>query len=294
MAFYNPFARRESHGQYPLTAYRVLAPLSWALVVVVGIYYSIHEPSDISNGWTIWSQLGRQFTAFSVNVTVVEIYWVVLLLSQIFYLFQLFNKDTAIVALAGNSAAHFILNNLFVVAWILLWTRNHFWPAEIIVIAHIINQHLLFWRIRNLPPISHIAVVAGPYAWTLITLFWTGAAAVRSHNLASNIAANIFLWIIFLIGSIHIFLAVDDLLGYSLSLLTFGLAVAQTSRKSHLHLQWIFAWVIFGVFLLDSLYVTSAKYVGRNVLFRSPREPESSDAERAPLLNDATAPASTS
>ncbi|KAL4976573.1 hypothetical protein BDW66DRAFT_50941 [Aspergillus desertorum] len=293
MAFYNPFARRESHGQYPLTAYRILAPLSWALVVVIGIYYSIHKPSDVSNSWTIWSQLERRFTGFSVNVTVVEIYWVIILLSQIFYLFQLFNKDNAIVASAANAATHFILNNLFVVAWILLLTRNHFWPAEVIVIAHFINQHVLFWRVRTLPPISHVAVVAGPYAWTLIALFWTGSAAVWSHNLASNIAANIFLWIIFLIGSIHIFLAADDLLGYSLSLLAFGLAVAQTSRKSHLYLQWIFAWVIFGVFLLDSLYVTSAKYVGRNVFLQGPREQGASDAERAPLLDDATAPAST-
>ncbi|RDW67151.1 DUF1774 domain-containing protein [Aspergillus mulundensis] len=292
MPFYNPFARRDSHGQYPLTAYRILVPLSWALVVVIGIYYSVHKPHDVSHGHNIWSQLERRFTAFSVNATVVEIYWIILLLSQIFYVFQLFNQDDAVVALAANAASHFILNNLFIVAWLLLWTRSHFWPAEIFVVASFINQHLLFWRVRSLPPVSHVAVVAGPYAWSLIALFWGGAAAVSAHNAATHISANIFLWIIFLIGSIHIFLATDDLLGYSLSLLTFGLAVAQTSHKSDLHLQWIFAWVIFGVFLLDSLYITSAKYSGRDVFLRAPREADSGDAERAPLLNDSAGPAS--
>ncbi|KAL4902822.1 hypothetical protein BDW74DRAFT_157667 [Aspergillus multicolor] len=292
MAFFNPFARRDSHSQHHLNAIRILAPLTWALVVIIGIYYSVHKPHDVSHAHNIWSQLERRFNGFSVNATIVEIYWIILLITQIFYVSQLFSKDNAVVSLAANAASHFILNNLFIISWLLLWTRNHFWPAEIFVIASFINQHLLFWRVRSLPPISHVAVVAGPYAWSLILLFYGGAAAVHAHNAATHISSNIFLWIIFLIGSIHIFLATDDLLGYSLSLLTFGIAVAQTSHKSDLHLQWIFAWVIFGVFLLDSLYITSAKYSGRDVFFRAPRDADSSDAERAPLLNDSTGPSS--
>ncbi|OJJ55736.1 hypothetical protein ASPSYDRAFT_427823 [Aspergillus sydowii CBS 593.65] len=293
---YNPFARRESHSPASLNSYRVLAPLSWALVIVFGIFYSIHKPADVSNSWTLWSQFERRSTAFSVNIVVLAIYWILLLLSQIGYLIQLFSKDVAVVTVAANAASHFILNNLFVFAWILLWTRNHFWPAEVILIAHFINQHLAFWRIRSLPPLSHLAVIAGPYAWTLIALFWNGAAAVWSHTPAAEIAANVFIWIIFVIGAAHIFVPVDELLGYSLSLLFFGVAIAQTDRKTSFPRQWIFAWVIFAAFLLDSIYLTFVKSTNRDVFFRSAGEPDASqgDPERAPLLPESREPTATS
>ncbi|KAL4949440.1 hypothetical protein BDW69DRAFT_75313 [Aspergillus filifer] len=290
MGYYNIFERRESHPSNVITTYRVLVPLSWALVLGFGIFYSIHSPSDVDTSHRIWPQFERRSTPFTLNTVVVAIYWVILLLAQIVYVAQLFSNDETAVHNAANAASHFIVNNLFVFGWIHTWTRNHFWPAEVILIAHFINQHVLFWRIRTLPPVSHVAVVAGPYAWTLFALFLTGSLAVYSHTPAAEIAANVFLWIIFVIGTAHIFTAVDDLLGYSLTLLAFGLAISQTERFHGHHLQWIFAWVIFAVFLAESLYVTYTKYSGRNVLFRSPGEPESTDAERAPLLDDSTTP----
>ncbi|KAL5335138.1 hypothetical protein BJX70DRAFT_401843 [Aspergillus crustosus] len=285
---YNPFAKRESHTSRVLTTYRVLVPLSWALVLVIGIYYTINSPQHPSNSHNLWEQLGRRHTGFSVELEVVALYWILLLLAQVYYVSHLFSKDKVVVTLAANVAPHFILHNLFVVAWILLWTRNHFWPAEVIVAAHFIHQHIVFWRIRGLPSISHLAVIAAPYAWTLILLFWNGAAAVHKYNPGAEITANVAIWIIFLIGVIHIFVPVDDILGYSLSLLTLGLAVDQTRRKRNVPRQWIFAWVIFGVFLVKSLYITGTKYSGRTVFFQRSAEPDSTDAERAPLLNDST------
>ncbi|KAL4803959.1 hypothetical protein BDV18DRAFT_143572 [Aspergillus unguis] len=290
MALYNPFARRESHSAQALIAYRALAVASWALVVIFGIFYSIRGPADTSRGRTIWHQLGRSYTEFTVDVVVVEIYWILLLLSQIFYLGQLFNKEEAAVISAAEGAPYFILQNLFVFAWIHLWVRNYFWPAEVFLVASFINQHVLFWRVRSLPPVSHLAVVAGPHAWTLIALFWNGAIAVHAHTTAAEITANVFIWIFFLIGTAHILSRADAILGYSLSLLAFGLAVTQTSRKHGTHLQWIFAWVIFACFLLQSLYVTQIKHLNRDIWFRSLEEQDSSDAERAPLLDD-SAPA---
>ncbi|KAL2810870.1 hypothetical protein BJX63DRAFT_444419 [Aspergillus granulosus] len=284
---YNPFARRESHDRSVLTTYRVLAPLMWLLVVVFGIYYSVREPDDVSNSHTIWDNFNRRITPFSVEPVVTWIYWVLLLLTQLNYISQLFSKDTAVVTSAANIAAHFILNNLFVFAWILLWTRNHFWPAEVIVAVHFIHQHLTFWRVHGLTPLTHLSVIAAPYAWTLLLLFWNGSAAAHTFTPAAEIAANIFIWVFFVIGAASIILAVDDLLGYSLSLLSLGLAVQQFTRK-RLPLQWIFAWVIFAVFFVKTLYVTATKYSGRTIYFRRATEPEptSTDAERAPLLND--------
>jgi hypothetical protein len=53
-------------------------------------------------------------------------------------------------------------------------------------------------------------------------------------------------------------------------------------------LQWIFAFVIFGVFLVSSLYAHMTKYHNRDFFFRRLRvtEPEAADRERQPLLSD--------
>ncbi|KAJ5734287.1 hypothetical protein N7493_003073 [Penicillium malachiteum] len=283
--YYNPFARRETHNAHALNLYRIFVPLTWALVVIVGIYYSINSPDDTKHSKKIWKQIKTHPTPFTQNKTVTEIYWILLLLSQLSYVWHLFSKDLALVASAANVAFHFILNNLFTFAWILLWTRNHFWGAEIILVAHLINQSSCYWRHRGLPAFVHLPAVAGPYAWTLTALFWNGAVAVHSHNLPGRIVANIFIWVILAIGLFDIVIYQDYILGYCLSFLTLSLAVQQFSIKI-IALQWIFAFTIFGVFLFVSLYISTTKYAGRDSLFRRVAHPESTDRERQPLLNE--------
>ncbi|PLB40538.1 DUF1774 domain-containing protein [Aspergillus candidus] len=286
MGFYNPFAKRESHGRISLTSHRVLVPLSWALVLIVGLYYTANSPDDVKHGHKLWKQANKHTTPFSLNTTITEIYWILLLLSQLSYVYHLFHKDAAIVSATANVGTHFILNNLFVFAWILLWTRNHFWGSEIILMAHFVNQHVTYWRHRALPPLVHLSAVAGPFAWTLVALFWNGAVAVHSHGLAARIAANVFIWVIFLVGSTHISVGKDDLLGYCLSFLMLGLAVEQITIKI-ISLQWIFAFVIFAIFMVESLYISGMKYSNRDAFFRQIIAPsESADREREPLLND--------
>ena len=65
-----------------------------------------------------------------------------------------------------------------------------------------------------------------------------------------------------------------------------ALAVKQLAIKV-IALQWIFAFVIFAVFLVESIYLSSTKYYGRDSLFRRIVEPEPTDREREPLLNNA-------
>jgi len=285
MAIYNPFARRETHNAHALNSYRVLVPLTWALVVVVGLYYSIHSPDDTKGSKKLWKQANKHKTPFSQNTTVTGIYWILLLLSQLSYVWHLFSKETVLVAAAANVATHFILNNLFVLAWILLWTRSHFWGSEVILIVHFINQAVTYWRHRGLPAFVHLPAVAGPYAWTLTALFWNGAVAVHSHDLPGRILANIFIWVILLVGLFDIVVRQDYILGYCLSFLTLSLALRQFDIKI-IALQWIFAFVIFGVFLVTSIYISTTKYYGRDSLFRSVAHPESTDRERQPLLNE--------
>ncbi|OJJ46390.1 hypothetical protein ASPZODRAFT_166663 [Penicilliopsis zonata CBS 506.65] len=286
MDAYNPFARRETHNRQSLAAYRVLVPLTWALVVIVGIYYSLHKPDDVKHGHRIPKQANKHITAFSQSTVVTGIYWILLLLSQLSYVWHLFSKDAALVNAAANVASHFILNNLFVFAWVLLWVRNHFWGAEIILIAHFINQKITYWRHPGLPAFVHLPAVAGPYAWTLTALFWNGAVAVHSNSLPARIVANVFIWVIFVIGAGHILHRQDYLLGYCFSFLFLSLAVKQIAIKV-IALQWIFAFAIFAAFLVLSLYISSTKYYHRDSLLRRIAEPESTDRERQPLLNEA-------
>lgn len=74
------------------------------------------------------------------------------------------------------------------------------------------------------------------------------------------------------------------------------MAIAQTDRKTSFPRQWIFAWVIFAAFLLDSIYLTFVKSTNRDVFFRSAGEPDASqgDPERAPLLPESREPTATS
>lgn len=71
----NPFVRRESHDRYTLGSYRVLVPLSWLLVVVVGLYYTVNAPSDVKHGHSIFKQANRHITPFSQSTIVTGIYW---------------------------------------------------------------------------------------------------------------------------------------------------------------------------------------------------------------------------
>ena len=64
-----------------------------------------------------------------------------------------------------------------------------------------------------------------------------------------------------------------------------ALALKQFAIKV-ISLQWIFAFVIFGIFIIESLYISSTRYYGRDSLFRRIAHPESTDRERQPLLND--------
>lgn len=63
-----------------------------------------------------------------------------------------------------------------------------------------------------------------------------------------------------------------------------ALALKQLSLKI-ISLQWIFAFVIFSLFLVSSLYSSTTRYHKRDFLFRRVAEPEA-DREREPLLSN--------
>lgn len=67
-----------------------------------------------------------------------------------------------------------------------------------------------------------------------------------------------------------------------------ALAVKQFATKID-NLQWIFAWVVFAVFVVESFYGLSTRFAGRDALLRRIAEPDgATDRERQPLLDEQT------
>lgn len=72
----NPFSKRESHARGSITTYKFLTLITWALSVVVSVYYTVHSPHD---GHTIrkriWDQNYLYPSAFTMNSIIASIFW---------------------------------------------------------------------------------------------------------------------------------------------------------------------------------------------------------------------------
>ena len=160
-----------------------------------------------------------------------------MLLSQLGYIAQLWSSNTEKRTAAANVAPYYVLNNLFVFAFTMLWVRSYFWGAEIIDIANVISQSTVYWKNPGLPTVIHLPAIAGPYAWSLSALFWNGAVAAGGDGTAQRIAANVFIWIFFVVGQGHIVKRRDQQMGYSLSALSLCKLIPSIRRCSVVYLS---------------------------------------------------------
>jgi len=282
MPSYNPFARRESHSAGSITTYRIFTILSWLLVTVATIYYTIHAPHDDvkKRRNTIWGH--NKPTPFALNVAITSIYWILLWILQVGYVWHLFSKNTEWVTAAASVGSHFILNNLFQFAFVMLYVRGRFIIAEIILVLNFFNLSFLYFRHNTYPRFIHIPVVSGPLAWTFVALYWNGAIAAHATGLAARILANVAIWGILVYGLFFLVTYKDYTMGFALSILTASLGVRQFFIKI-IAFQWIFAFVIMGVLFVATLAIALPGVFGG---FRREAAVVPTDQERAPLLDD--------
>ncbi|RQM08735.1 hypothetical protein DH86_00002454 [Scytalidium sp. 3C] len=284
----NPFSREETYTPRTVWTYRILAVLSWLLLIITSFYYSLHAPEDDKPKWrhTIWEINHLYKTSYSLNAHIVEVYWVILFVLQIGYFWHIFSSKTENVYAATRIGSHFILNNLLQFAFIMLFVRSHFIWAEVIAILNFGNLAFLYLRHPSSIPLIHIPAVSGPLAWTFIAIYWNGAIAVHQDTLAAKIVAYVAIWGILVFGGFFLIAFKDYSIGFALAILTASLGVRQHHRKGE-HLQWIFAFVIMAALFVASLGIAIPVALGREVRFRreeaAAAEP---DAERAPLLDD--------
>ncbi|RMZ88112.1 hypothetical protein DV736_g4661, partial [Chaetothyriales sp. CBS 134916] len=287
---YNPFAKREEFSSSNLLAYKVLTIITWLLVVISGAYYSVHAPEDCKahhHCHTIWGQNKARPTPFALNSVVTDIYWIITVVLQAHYLRYLWSSDTSYLYSAANVGSHFILNNLFIFAFIMLWVRGHFWPGEVILVANFFNLTSLYFRHPTTPLFVHIPIVSAPYAWNYVAILWDGAAMVNARSLPARILANLAIWGILVLGAFFILTFKDYSMGFELAILSLSLAIAQLGTHV-IAFQWIFAFVIFGCLIVLSLLVGVPGLFGEKGV-RQEGAVVDADRERAPLLDEAQA-----
>jgi hypothetical protein len=131
---------------------------------------------------------------------------------------------------ALNLAPWFISNNLLLFGFIHLWCRSFFWWALLLVIVNFFQLTMAYFRYSpklsgdSRPAIiTHIAVLAGPLAWSFVALYWDGAAAVHAHHFAARVVANIFIWTWAVYGGFYLFVFKDWAMGFCLSVLSAGM-----------------------------------------------------------------------
>ncbi|POR32270.1 DUF1774-domain-containing protein [Tolypocladium paradoxum] len=293
--------QRESHSRGSILTYKILTLLTWVLSVVVSVYYTVHEPHD---GFTIrrriWDQNYLYPSAFTMNDVIADVYWSVsltlcarthawpvgLFILQFGYITHLFSKNNDTVHAAASVGSHFILNNLFHFAFVMLFVRSHFHWAELILIINFVNLSALYFRHNTYPRFIHAPTVSGPLAWTFVAIYWNGALMVHhQQSLVARVFGNIFIWSILVYGMFFIVVFKDYTMGFALSILAAAIGVAQFTRHI-IALQWIFAFIIMAILFIMTILVAVPAWTGRDYRWRRAAAAAAADQERAPLLNE--------
>lgn len=170
------------------------------------VYYNVNAPKDGHHiRKRLWDQNDLYPTAFTMNFVIADIYWILLFILQAGYIGRLFSSNADDVHAAASVGSHFILNNLFHFAFVMLFVRSYFGWAELILILNFFNLSSLYFRHNTYPKLIHSPVASGPLAWTFVAIYWNGAIAVHHpDSLVARIFGNIFIWGILAYGSFFI------------------------------------------------------------------------------------------
>ncbi|KAI2466155.1 DUF1774-domain-containing protein [Annulohypoxylon bovei var. microspora] len=280
----NPFAKRDSHSKNTVITWYVLTSITWLLSIIVSVYYTFKKPHD--GVWArrkIWHQNDAFYTAFRLNSIITSIYWIVLFVLQGGYIAHLFSGTVEHVNSACSVGSHFIVNNLFHFAFVMLFVRSYFGWAELFIILNFFNLSSLYFRHPGYARFIHTPVVSGPLAWTFVAIYWNGAIMVpHPDSLVARIFGNIFIWSILVYGLFFIVVYKDYTMGFNLSVLSAAIGVSQFLRQV-VAFQWIFAFIIMAILFVATLVVAVPAATGRGIKFARARE---GDTERAPLLGE--------
>lgn len=233
---------------------------TWLINVVTNVLYStVLRP-------TIRHVSDKHLTPFTTNSLFTGIFWIFLWLLQLGFLTTHWSRDNGLRETnVGTVYSRFAIFNILQFGWALLWVHHHFALSEIVLILNFLNILQVYLRLgHKLGPLTRerflrLVFIEAPVArLTLAVLFidilHNGAVAFHVHGTAGRLLANIFIWIILVVGGGVVVWFRDWVFGLAIAYHTLSLAIEQLAIKV-IALQWIFAFVISGTVALLSILV---------------------------------------
>lgn len=274
-------------SEQQVNTHKVATTVSLALSIYGNLRYLVgRSPLNKHSGFHV------DDTPFTSNIIVTLAFWAILYFLQISFVAQIFfpsPQTTAGAATAGVNRIevtnlvgwHFTIFNTLSFFWSLLFARKHFFLSEVILGINFINIVLLYFTHKTfaIKPLSswvliHLPTAAFPLSWLLYALFWNGAVLFHVHHLIGRIIANVLIWDFLIIPAFFLFIYNDYGVGFSSTILVFGLALGQLFTKV-IAFQWIFAFIIAGILLVLSIIVAATGTLGSHTV---------EESESAPLL----------
>lgn len=272
--------------QEQLLTHKVTTIVSLALSIYGNLRYLVgrspfdsHSPFNVTN------------TPFSSNIIVTLVYWLVLYVLQIAFITQIFvpaqEQARSRIEISQKVGMHFSIFNFGQFLWSMLFARKHFILSEIVLLINFFNILSLYFSHKtfNIKPwthwvLIHLSTCALPLSWLLYAIFWNGAVMFHIHKFVGRIVSNVLVWDFLIVPAMFLFLYNDYGVGFSSSVLMFGLGLGQLLTKVFA-LQWIFAFIISAILLVLSLValITGSLYPKDN-------NTAVTDTEAAPLLQN--------
>lgn len=271
--------------QEQLITHKVTTIVSLALSIYGNLRYLVgRSPFDSDSPFNVSN------TPFSSNILVTLIYWGILYFLQIVFVSQIFipaqELARARVELSQVVGWHFTIFNFAQFIWSMLFARRHFIWSEIVLFINFFNILSLYYshKTYSIKPLSnwiliHLPTTALPLSWLFYAIFWNGAVMFHIHKFAGRVVCNVLIWDFLIVPAMFILFYNDYGVGFSSSVLMFGLGLGQLLTKAFA-LQWIFAFVIASILLVLSLTaaVAGSYYVKQDTRI--------ADSEAAPLLSN--------
>ncbi|KAJ4331899.1 hypothetical protein N0V87_008792 [Didymella glomerata] len=259
--------RTASPPETPSLPSKILPSIVYFALLATVLYYSLSEGH--SPGGQPWQLQSDTFVFLSIF--------------QLVYVWALWSSNALYAIAAARVSTHFVVSSVLTSAFVHLWVRSHFWPAELLLLASFFNLSLAYFRHSNTPLPMHIAALAGPLAWNFAALYCVGATAIRSTHLVARIAAHLSIcgWLAY--GVFYLATYKDFVVGFALSVLSISTGVAQLPDDlAELSLQPIFAFTVAGLLFAVSFGVAFPGLLSHEPFPRG--RIVSDDRERAPLL----------
>lgn len=252
---YDPhlFLKKKMSSQ-DLTSHKVATIISWILSVYVGVKYFLgSNPYQHSE------------TPFSASPVFLTVYWIVLYVSQLAFITQIFlpvadspnvTTRTQLTKLVGW---HFTAFNLGIFLWSILFAKGHNILSEIVLVFNFVNILLLYFSHKTyaVKPLSnwlliHLPTAAMPLSWLFFAIFYNGVVLFHVKHFVGRVIANVTIWMFLFVPGFFLVAFNDWAVGLSFSALTFSLGVGQLFTKAFA-LQWIFAFIISGLLFVLSV-----------------------------------------